>query len=130
VFQFVYGYGYGYGYGSVEGHCFARAAGVGTSPDDYYKHAVESVTGDPGASDVVMGSKDVMDARGGDTVAEILGRDFDYALDPLVAGIEAMAARDDGRPGRWPPGTMAARDGGRPGRRCPGRRCPGRRRPG
>jgi AcrR family transcriptional regulator len=88
VFQFVYGYG------TMEGHYFARAADVGMSPDDYYKHAMESVTEDPDASDVVEGSKDIMAARGGDTVAEMLGRDFDFALDLLIAGIEAMAARD------------------------------------
>ncbi|MGC0327020.1 hypothetical protein RKD23_000010 [Streptomyces sp. SAI-170] len=33
------------------------------------------------------------DTRGGDTVAEMLDRDFDFALDLLVAGIEAMAER-------------------------------------
>jgi AcrR family transcriptional regulator len=87
VFQFVYGYG------TVEGHYFARAADVGMSPDDYYKHAMESVTEDPDASGVVEGSKDIMAARGGDTVAEMLGRDFDYALDLLIAGIETMATR-------------------------------------
>ncbi|MEV6963322.1 TetR/AcrR family transcriptional regulator [Streptomyces sp. NPDC051207] len=87
VFQFVYGYG------TVEGHYFARAADVGMSPDDYYRHAMKSVTEDPDASGVVEGSKDIMAARGGDTVAEMLGRDFDFALDLLIAGIEAMAAR-------------------------------------
>ncbi|MDG9720615.1 TetR/AcrR family transcriptional regulator [Streptomyces sp. DH24] len=87
VFQFVYGYG------TMEGHYFARAADVGMSPDDYYKHAVESVTGDPDAAHVVEDSKDIMAARGGDTVAEMLGRDFDFALDLLIAGIEATAAR-------------------------------------
>jgi hypothetical protein len=34
-----------------------------------------------------------MAARGGDTVAEMLDRDFAFALDLLVAGIEAMVAR-------------------------------------
>jgi hypothetical protein len=31
--------------------------------------------------------------RGGDNVAEMLDRDFAFALDLLVAGIEAMAER-------------------------------------
>lgn len=40
-------------------------------------------------------------ARDGDTVAELLDRDFEFALDLLVAGIEAMVGRE--RVSRRPP---------------------------
>ena len=47
----------------------------------------------PGAADVVEQSADLMAARGGDTVEEMRDRDFAFALDLLVAGIEAMVRR-------------------------------------
>ncbi|MET9444667.1 TetR/AcrR family transcriptional regulator [Streptomyces sp. NPDC006610] len=87
VFQFVYGYG------TIEGHYLARAADAGMTPDDYYRHAMRAVTEDPAASGAVEQSRDIMAARGGDTVSEMLERDFDFALELLIAGIEAMAAR-------------------------------------
>lgn len=34
-----------------------------------------------------------MKARGGDTVEEMRDRDFEFALDLLVAGIETMVSR-------------------------------------
>ncbi|MEU2285432.1 TetR/AcrR family transcriptional regulator [Streptomyces sp. NPDC013178] len=87
VFQFVYGYG------TIEGHFFGRAADTGMTPDEYFQHAMTTVTEAPQAAEVVEESKDIMAARGGDTVAEMLDRDFTYALDLLVAGIEAMVER-------------------------------------
>ncbi len=47
----------------------------------------------PGTAEVIKESKDIMAARGGDTVTEMLDRDFAFALDLLIAGIEAMVAR-------------------------------------
>ncbi|MGP4085394.1 TetR/AcrR family transcriptional regulator [Streptomyces sp. KR55] len=88
VFQFVYGYG------TIEGHFFARVANAGMTPDDYFQHAMSSVTEVPETAEVIQESKDIMAARGGDTVAEMLDRDFTFALDLLVAGIEAMVERD------------------------------------
>ncbi|MFD7404469.1 TetR/AcrR family transcriptional regulator [Streptomyces sp. NPDC059866] len=88
VFQFVYGYG------TIEGHFFARVADSGMTPDDYFQHAMSSVTEVPETAEVIQESKDIMAARGGDTVAEMLDRDFTFALDLLVAGIEAMVERD------------------------------------
>jgi AcrR family transcriptional regulator len=88
VFQFVYGYG------TVEGHFSARAADTGLSPDDYFQQAMSAVTGTPGeAAAFLAESEEIMAARGGDTVKEILERDFTFALDLLVAGIEAMVER-------------------------------------
>ncbi|MGW0187299.1 TetR/AcrR family transcriptional regulator [Streptomyces sp. NPDC003362] len=87
VFQFVYGYG------TIEGHFFARVADAGVTPDDYFEQAMRSVSEVPETAEVLQESKDIMAARGGDTVEEMLDRDFTYALDLLVAGIEAMVER-------------------------------------
>ncbi|MET9386582.1 TetR/AcrR family transcriptional regulator [Streptomyces sp. NPDC002928] len=87
VFQFVYGYG------TIEGHFFARVADAGVTPDDYFQQAMSAVTESPDTAEVIQESKDIMAARGGDTVAEMLDRDFTFALDLLVAGIEAMVKR-------------------------------------
>ncbi|GHH95287.1 TetR/AcrR family transcriptional regulator [Streptomyces capillispiralis] len=87
VFQFVYGYG------TIEGHFFARVASAGMTPDEYHRHAMSEVTRSPDAAEVIGESARVMEARGGDTVEEMMERDFAFALDLLVAGIEAMVAR-------------------------------------
>ncbi|MEV5437287.1 TetR/AcrR family transcriptional regulator [Streptomyces sp. NPDC052682] len=87
VFQFVYGYG------TTEGHLVARAAATGVSVDEYFQRAVRAVTAAPQAADVLRESQEIMAARGGDTVAEMLERDFGFALDLLIAGIEAMVER-------------------------------------
>ncbi|ALV51021.1 TetR/AcrR family transcriptional regulator [Streptomyces althioticus] len=90
VFQFVYGHG------AVEGHFRERVASTGLTPDEYHHRAMTEVLRDPDASDVVGRSARIMEARGGDTVEEMLDRDFSFALDLLVAGIEAMVARSRG----------------------------------
>ncbi|WP_367322080.1 TetR/AcrR family transcriptional regulator [Streptomyces sp. HUAS ZL42] len=89
VFQFVYGYG------TIEGHFFTRVADAGMTPDDYFQQAMTSVMTEaaPEAAEVLEEAQDIMAARGGDTVAEMLDRDFTFALDLLVAGIEAMVER-------------------------------------
>ncbi|MEH0545365.1 TetR/AcrR family transcriptional regulator [Streptomyces sp. B21-105] len=87
VFQFVYGFG------TVEGHFLARCTAVGMTPDDYFRHAMSEAGRVPPAADVVKEAEDVMAARGGDTVREMWERDFDFALDLLIAGIETMAER-------------------------------------
>jgi hypothetical protein len=57
--------------------------------------------GAPTTAEVVEESKKLMAARGGDTVAEMMNRDFTFALDLLVAGIEAMVTRAGNQdPGR------------------------------
>ncbi|MEV8552469.1 TetR/AcrR family transcriptional regulator [Streptomyces glaucescens] len=87
VFQFVYGYG------TIEGHFYTRAADTGQTPDGFYEQAWRAVSEAPRTSEFLAESKDIMEARGGETVAEMLDRDFSYALDLLVAGIEAMVER-------------------------------------
>ncbi|MEU8574005.1 TetR/AcrR family transcriptional regulator [Streptomyces asoensis] len=87
VFQFVYGYG------TIEGHFFARVADTGLSPDEYFRQAMTATAGAPRTAEIVEESKNLMAARGGDTVEEMMSRDFTFALDLLVAGIEAMVRR-------------------------------------
>jgi AcrR family transcriptional regulator len=87
VFQFVYGYG------TIEAQFMSRIADSGLSPDDYYRQALHSVQQDPATAGFIQESRKIMDARGGDTVAEMMDRDFTFALDLLIAGIEAMVAR-------------------------------------
>lgn len=87
VFQFVYGYG------TIEGHFLTRVADTGMTPDDYFRHAMTTVNESPSTADVIEESKKLMAARGGDTVEEMMDRDFTFALDLLVAGIEAMVER-------------------------------------
>ncbi|WP_328872419.1 TetR/AcrR family transcriptional regulator [Streptomyces sp. NBC_00287] len=87
VFQFVYGYG------TIEGHFFARVQDTGMTPDAYFQQAMTTVSETPSTAEVIEEAKDIMAARGGDTVEEMLERDFVFALDLLVAGIEAMVER-------------------------------------
>ncbi|MGW7509124.1 TetR/AcrR family transcriptional regulator [Streptomyces massasporeus] len=93
VFQFVYGYG------TLEGHLSTRSAAAGMTMDEYFQDAVSTVTEAPQAADVMAESQKLMEARGGDTVAEMLERDFEFALELLIAGIEAMVAREGGASG-------------------------------
>ncbi|MFB8244834.1 TetR/AcrR family transcriptional regulator [Streptomyces sp. NPDC055952] len=87
VFQFVYGYG------TLEGHLAARAAAGGLTVDEYFQEALTAVRAAPQAAEAVRESQEIMAARGGDTVAEMLERDFDFALELLIAGIEATVGR-------------------------------------
>ena len=87
VFQFVYGYG------TIEGHFFSRVADTGLTPDEYFRQALTATAEAPQTADIIEQSKSLMAARGGDTVAEMMNRDFTFALDLLIAGIEAMVER-------------------------------------
>jgi AcrR family transcriptional regulator len=87
VFQFVYGFG------TIEGRFIERCTAAGMSQDEYFRHAMSAVTRSPDPSEVVHRSADLMEARGGDTVEEMRERDFTFALETLIAGIEAMVAR-------------------------------------
>ncbi|MFD4787368.1 TetR/AcrR family transcriptional regulator [Streptomyces sp. NPDC058459] len=87
VFQFVYGYG------TIEGHFHARIADTGLSADEYFQQSLTLASGVAGTSEALKESYALMAARGGDTVEEMLDRDFVFALDLLIAGIEAMVAR-------------------------------------
>ncbi|MFD8434533.1 TetR/AcrR family transcriptional regulator [Streptomyces microflavus] len=99
VFQFVYGFG------TVEGHFKARCDATGLTQDEYHRHAMGTIRAQPHLRKIVESSDDLMAARGGDTVEEMRERDFVFALDLLIAGIEAMCERAGApakqqRPGR------------------------------
>ncbi|WP_371749052.1 TetR/AcrR family transcriptional regulator [Streptomyces sp. NBC_00280] len=87
VFQFVYGFG------TIEGHFIARCTDAGMTQDAYFQQAMSAVGAAPEAAEFIQESADMMAARGGGTVEEMRERDFDFALELLVAGIEAMVAR-------------------------------------
>ncbi len=87
VFQFVYGFG------TIEGHFVQRCAAAGMTQEEYFRHAMSAVSDEPEFHQVIRRSADLMEARGGDTVEEMRERDFAYALETLIAGIEVMAAR-------------------------------------
>ncbi|MFE7764258.1 TetR/AcrR family transcriptional regulator [Streptomyces sp. NPDC057438] len=87
VFQFVYGFG------TIEGHFVQRCAAAGLTQEEYFRQAMSAVSDSPSPHEVIRHSADLMEARGGDTVEEMRERDFGYALETLVAGIEVMAER-------------------------------------
>lgn len=89
VFQFVYGFG------TIEGHFVQRCAEAGMTQDQYYRHAMGRMSEQQEYRGRFEQTEELMAARGGDTVEEMRERDFTFALELLIAGIEAMRARRD-----------------------------------
>ncbi|MFF3754139.1 TetR/AcrR family transcriptional regulator C-terminal domain-containing protein [Streptomyces sp. NPDC002018] len=87
VFQFVYGFG------TIEGHFVQRSAEAGVSQDEYYRQAMGAIGEQPRFRASFEGADALMASRDGDTVAQMRDRDFAFALELLVAGIEAMRDR-------------------------------------
>ncbi|MFJ5224086.1 TetR/AcrR family transcriptional regulator [Streptomyces sp. NPDC088400] len=87
VFQFAYGFG------TIEGHFVQRCADAGLSQDEYFQQSMGAVTEQPDFQKSFENAGELMAARGGDTVADMRDRDFTFALELLIAGIEAMRAR-------------------------------------
>ncbi|MDR3082636.1 MAG: TetR/AcrR family transcriptional regulator [Streptomyces sp.] len=87
VFQFVYGFG------TIEGHFIERCATAGMSQDDYFRQAMSAGTENPALGEMTHRTADLMEASGRDTVKEMREQDFTFALETLIAGIEAMVAR-------------------------------------
>ncbi|MFD9794333.1 TetR/AcrR family transcriptional regulator [Streptomyces sp. NPDC059070] len=87
VFQFVYGFG------TIEGHFVARCAEAGVTQDEYFAHAMGALRERPELHKQMERSEELMEARGGDTVEEMRDRDFVFALEILIAGIEAKRER-------------------------------------
>ncbi|WP_330452915.1 MULTISPECIES: TetR/AcrR family transcriptional regulator [unclassified Streptomyces] len=87
VFQFVYGFG------TVEGQFAQRSADAGLTQDQYFRQAMSAIQEQPDLDEFVEDSRDLMAARGGVTIEEMRDRDFTFALDLLIAGIDAMRAR-------------------------------------
>ncbi|MFI8517341.1 TetR/AcrR family transcriptional regulator [Streptomyces sp. NPDC085481] len=87
VFQFVYGFG------TVEGHFERRAAETGMSQDEYYREAIDAFREEPRFAEELGVMKPLIDERVNTTMDVMWDRDFDYALDVLIAGIETMVER-------------------------------------
>ncbi|THA70911.1 TetR/AcrR family transcriptional regulator [Streptomyces sp. A0642] len=88
VFQFVYGFS------TVEGQFAQRSAEAGLSQDEYFQQAMSAIQGQPQFGPIVENSQELIAARGADTVQEMQDRDFAFALDLLIAGIDAMRERE------------------------------------
>lgn len=91
VFQFAYGFG------TIEGHYAQRSANAGMTQEEYYQLSMSEVRDEPGFDRMLESSEKLMHARGSETVEQMRDRDFTYALDLLIAGIEAVQEQD-GRP--------------------------------
>ncbi|AXG78999.1 TetR/AcrR family transcriptional regulator [Streptomyces paludis] len=89
VFQFVYGFS------TVEGHFVQRCAEAGLGQDAYFRHAMGAIGEQPRLAGAFAGVEETRELRGGGTVEEMRERDFTFALDLLVAGIETMRAREE-----------------------------------
>lgn len=87
VFQFVYGFG------TIEGQFVQRCRAAGVSQDAYFQEAMSAVAMSPVVAQTVGEAADLMAARGGDTVEEMREREYAFALELLIAGIETMVAR-------------------------------------
>ncbi|MGP3636095.1 TetR/AcrR family transcriptional regulator [Streptomyces sp. 24-1644] len=87
AFHFVYGFG------TIEGHFVERCRDAGLSQDEYFQQAMGTIEAEPHLRKLAESSLQVMEARGGGTVDEMRERDFVFALDLVVAGIEAMCAK-------------------------------------
>ncbi|MEV6400317.1 TetR/AcrR family transcriptional regulator C-terminal domain-containing protein [Streptomyces sp. NPDC051907] len=87
VFQFVYGFG------TIEGHFIKRCATAGMTQDEYFQQAMGTISGRPEFKETFASAAELIEARGSQTVEEMRERDFDFALELLIAGIEAMVAR-------------------------------------
>ncbi|GAA2361547.1 TetR/AcrR family transcriptional regulator [Streptomyces cuspidosporus] len=88
VFQFVYGFS------TIEGRFAARCRAAGVSQDEFFAEMMGTIEGRPEFDE----SRALMEARGGSTVQEMRERDFTFALDCAIAGIEAL--RDGHAPAR------------------------------
>ncbi|KUH35840.1 MULTISPECIES: TetR/AcrR family transcriptional regulator [Streptomyces] len=88
VFQFVYGFG------TIEGHFLRRCEEAGLSQDEYFRYAMSAVDGQPELAPMVDSAAEMVAARGGGTVEEMRDRDFAFAFELLLAGIEAMSSGD------------------------------------
>ncbi|MCH0541948.1 TetR/AcrR family transcriptional regulator C-terminal domain-containing protein [Streptomyces sp. MUM 203J] len=83
VFQFVYGFG------TIEANFLKRCAESGLTQDQFFSYAMGAISREPELTPVVDASREMVEARGGQTVQEMRDRDFAFALDVLIAGIEA-----------------------------------------
>lgn len=70
-----------------------RTVEAGLTQDEYFERAMGTIRADPEIHEAMRPSESLMEARGGATVEEMRERDFTFALDLLIAGIEATCER-------------------------------------
>ncbi|MFF6775773.1 TetR/AcrR family transcriptional regulator [Streptomyces sp. NPDC012637] len=88
VFQFVYGYG------TIESQFQRRADEAGMTQDDFYGESVKAFRDDPQFVEALEPMAEILDERASHgSVSAIWDRDFAYALEVLIAGIEVMVER-------------------------------------
>ncbi|QNP75886.1 TetR/AcrR family transcriptional regulator [Streptomyces roseirectus] len=87
VFQFVYGFG------TMEAHFLAQTTESGLTPDEYYRQSLKLFRSNEDMTQMAEETRDLVEARGTATIVEMHNRDFDFALNLLLAGIEAMRQR-------------------------------------
>ncbi|MCF3100317.1 TetR/AcrR family transcriptional regulator C-terminal domain-containing protein [Streptomyces roseoverticillatus] len=88
VFQFVYGFC------TIEGLYKDRCRTAGVSEDEYFRDVMNVVSASPEWTENYREAAEVTENWGKDgTVAEMRHRDFEYALDVVIAGIEVMRDR-------------------------------------
>ncbi|MGW4999177.1 TetR/AcrR family transcriptional regulator [Streptomyces hydrogenans] len=89
VFQFVYGYG------TIESQFGRRAVEAGMEADDFYEESIRAFRDDPAFMESVKPMEDLLEERATHgSVSAIWDRDFAFALDILVSGIDAMVDRE------------------------------------
>lgn len=87
VFQFVYGFG------TIEGRFALRCREAGISQDDYFFEVMNTIEARPDLEESFGNSSRIMRARGGKTVEEMRERDFTFAMEMVIAGLEVMRDR-------------------------------------
>ncbi|MEU5431639.1 TetR/AcrR family transcriptional regulator [Streptomyces olivoreticuli] len=87
VFQFVYGFC------TVQGIFEERARASGLSEDAYFKQIMAQIAVRDDFKESFKEAADLVESQGGLTLTERRERDFAYALETVIAGIEAMRDR-------------------------------------
>ncbi|MEU4209975.1 TetR/AcrR family transcriptional regulator [Streptomyces sp. NPDC026206] len=89
VFQFVYGFA------TVEGLYKERCRSAGMSEDEYFTQVMDMVVSRPEFTDTYKEAAEIIQERNAGSIAEMRERDFAFALDTVIAGIEVMRDRQD-----------------------------------
>ncbi|MEU7132986.1 TetR/AcrR family transcriptional regulator [Streptomyces sp. NPDC046261] len=87
VFQFAFGFA------TTEVLIKERCREAGTTEDEYFEQVMGIVADQPEFAETHKEATELLEARGTRSVAEQRERDFAYALDLMIAGIEVMRER-------------------------------------
>ncbi|WP_374223779.1 TetR/AcrR family transcriptional regulator [Streptomyces sp. ISL-11] len=90
VFQFVYGFS------SVEAVHRERCQETGVTMDEYHQQVTDALMKTEEFTESYQETAGLLEQRSGQSVSENLERDFAFALDTVIAGVEAMRDRLQG----------------------------------